>query len=430
MNLKKVLIIVIAFWITHSQVYGQDVRERLIGLNNLLGQGSFFDNHMAGFILYDLDSQTVQYEKNSHLYFIPASTTKLFTFFGALLVLGDTSTFLRFVPNEGNVTIWGTGDPSLAYPSLPSPKMKDFLSRYDKIYYSESNWQDSPFGYGWQWDDYFYSYSAERSPIPIFGNLLKSRNINNRPVLTPSIFSVAATDKPMRNVERDWHTNNFYYNPRTYNGRESQVPFITSKETFAQLAALEWKKEVLLSNENLPPDHFILKGIPTKAFYKEMLLESDNFIAEQLLLQVSDEVFRELNAEKAIEYIKETYLFDLPDEPIWVDGSGLSRHNLITPRTMVSLLDKIYRLLPDAELFGLLPIGGRSGTLKFNYQAPVPYIFAKTGTISNNHCLVGFIKTRKDKIYAFSFMNNNYPYKASTVRNEMEKVLLFIRDNF
>ncbi|MEX0883696.1 MAG: D-alanyl-D-alanine carboxypeptidase, partial [Cyclobacteriaceae bacterium] len=225
-------------------------------------------------------------------------------------------------------------------------------------------------------------------------------------------------------------TNNFYYNPRTYNGRESQVPFITSKETFAQLAALEWKKEVLLSNENLPPDHFILKGIPTKAFYKEMLLESDNFIAEQLLLQVSDEVFRELNAEKAIEYIKETYLFDLPDEPIWVDGSGLSRHNLITPRTMVSLLDKIYRLLPDAELFGLLPIGGRSGTLKFNYQAPVPYIFAKTGTISNNHCLVGFIKTRKDKIYAFSFMNNNYPYKASTVRNEMEKVLLFIRDNF
>ncbi|MEX2511776.1 MAG: D-alanyl-D-alanine carboxypeptidase [Cyclobacteriaceae bacterium] len=430
MILKKFLITGIAIWITISQVYGQGIRERLIGLDNLLGQGSFFDNHMAGFMLYDLDSQTVQYERNSHLYFIPASTTKLFTFFGSLMVLGDTSTFLRFVPQEGNVTIWGTGDPSLEYPPLPTPNMKEFLARYDKIYYSESNWQDSPFGYGWQWDDYFYSYSAERSPIPIFGNLLMARNVNNKPVLTPSIFTVSSSEKPMRNVERDWHTNNFYYNPRTYNGRESKVPFITSKEIFAQLAGLEWKKEVLLSKENLPPNHFILKGNPTKTFYKEMLLESDNFIAEQLLLQISDEVFRELNAEKAIEYIKETYLFDLPDDPIWVDGSGLSRHNLITPRTMVSLLDKIYRLLPDAELFGLLPTGGRTGTLKFNYQAPVPYIFAKTGTISNNHSLAGFIKTRKDKIYAFSFMNNNYPYKASIVRNEMEKVLLFIRDNF
>jgi len=234
----------------------------------------------------------------------------------------------------------------------------------------------------------------------------------------------------LRNVQRDWHTNNFYYNPRTYNGRDAKVPFITSMETFMTLASQDWQKEVLPSTESLPPEHFILKGIPTKALYKEMLMESDNFIAEQLLLQVSDEVFRELNAEKAIEYIKETYLFDLPDEPFWVDGSGLSRHNLITPRTMISLVEKIYRLMPDDELFGLLPTGGRTGTLKYNYQAPVPYIFAKTGTISNHHSMVGFIKTKTNKTYAFAFMNNNYPYKASVVRKEMEKVLLYVRDNF
>jgi D-alanyl-D-alanine carboxypeptidase/D-alanyl-D-alanine-endopeptidase (penicillin-binding protein 4) len=55
---------------------------------------------------------------------------------------------------------------------------------------------------------------------------------------------------------------------------------------------------------------------------------------------------------------------------------------------------------------------------------------AKTGTISNNHSLVGYLKTKNNKIYAFAFMNNNYPYKATVVRNEMEKVLLYIRDNF
>jgi serine-type D-Ala-D-Ala carboxypeptidase/endopeptidase (penicillin-binding protein 4) len=44
--------------------------------------------------------------------------------------------------------------------------------------------------------------------------------------------------------------------------------------------------------------------------------------------------------------------------------------------------------------------------------------------------MVGFIKTKTNKTYAFAFMNNNYPYRASVVRKEMEKVLLYVRDNF
>ncbi|SEJ36111.1 D-alanyl-D-alanine carboxypeptidase / D-alanyl-D-alanine-endopeptidase (penicillin-binding protein 4) [Cyclobacterium xiamenense] len=415
------------FWFSTS---AQDAKSAYLGLDELLGEGSFFDNHLTGFMLYDLDSQLVRYDKNSHLYFIPASTTKLFTFFGSLMVLGDSTTFLRFILKDDKPIVWGTGDPSWKYPPLPSPKLKAFLASYDTLYFSDSNWKDEPFGYGWQWDDYNQSYSAERSPLPLFGNLAKGSNVNNRPVISPPGFSIATSQKPLRNLQRDWHSNLFYYNPRTYNGRDVRVPFITSPETFADLATNDWGVQVLLSDEKLPPDHFVLKGIPTQALYKEMLLESDNFIAEQLLLQISDEVFRELSSEKAIEYIKETYLYDLPDDPQWVDGSGLSRHNLFTPRTMVSLLEKIYRLFPDEELFRLLPTGGRTGTLKYNYSASVPYVMAKTGTISNNHSLVGFLKTRGGKVYAFAFMNNNYPDKSSAVRNEIEKVLLYIRDNF
>src|SRR5690606_41547798 len=68
------------------------------------------------------------------------------------------------------------------------------------------------------------------------------------------------------------------------------------------------------------------------------------FVAEQLMLMVSDEVFKVLNTGKAIDFIKKNYLADLPDDPQWVDGSGLSRHNLASPRTMVALAEKIYRL--------------------------------------------------------------------------------------
>nr|MBI1229862.1 D-alanyl-D-alanine carboxypeptidase [Cytophagales bacterium] len=410
--------------------YSQDVRSRYEGLEKLIGAGSFFDNHHTGFYLYDLDSQQVQFDKNSHLYFIPASATKLLTFFASLLVLGDSSTLLRYIPKGEDVLIWGTGDPSLYYPELPTPKIDRFLSTYRDIYFSDHNWKDEAFGFGWQWDDYNFAYSAEKSPLPIYGNLVTSLNVNNRPHLKPALFPVTQSDKNVRNLTRELHSNEFYYNPRTYNGMRARVPFITSQNTFITLAALEWKKAIHASKEALPTDHFVLRGVPTRLLYKEMLLESDNFIAEQLLLQISDEVFKELNTEKAIEYIKKTYLFDLPDEPFWVDGSGLSRHNLMTPRSMVSLVEKIYRIMPDEDLMDLFPVGGRTGTLKSNYYAPIPYVIAKTGTISNNHSLVGFIKTRKQKMYAFALMNNNYPYKASVVRREIEKVLLYVRDNF
>jgi serine-type D-Ala-D-Ala carboxypeptidase/endopeptidase (penicillin-binding protein 4) len=271
------------------------------------------------------------------------------------------------------------GGPEILHgnPPLPTPKLKHFLSQFDKIYYSESNWKDHPSDMdgngmiilililqkGLRFPFSAICYKPETSTIgPSCPHLFSQWKLPISPcemysgIGTPIIFIIIHV--PIMDGM-------------------AKVPFITSMETFMSLARQDWQKEVLPSTESLPPEHFILKGIPTKALYKEMLLESDNFIAEQLLLQVSDEVFRELNAKKAIEYIKKTYLFDLPDEPFWVDGSGLSRHNLITPRTMISLVEKIYRLMPDDELFGLLPTGGRTGTLKYNYQAPVPYIFAK-----------------------------------------------------
>lgn len=101
MRKKGLLGIFIVCLFIHSSP-AQEARANYLGLDKLLGEGSFFDNHVTGFMLYDLDSQMVRYDKNSHLYFIPASTTKLFTFFGSLMVLGDSTTFLRFIDKKKN----------------------------------------------------------------------------------------------------------------------------------------------------------------------------------------------------------------------------------------------------------------------------------------------------------------------------------------
>ena len=57
------------------------------------------------------------------------------------------------------------------------------------------------------------------------------------------------------------------------------------------------------------------------------------------------------------------------------------------------------------------------------YKNDPPYIYGKTGTLSNNHSLSGYLITKKGRTFIFSFMCNNYPGSVSTARVWMEKIL-------
>ena len=131
----------------------------------------------------------------------------------------------------------------------------------------------------------------------------------------------------------------------------------------------------------------------------------------------------------------EDYLDILPQEPQWVDGSGLSRYNMFTPKSIIRLLEAIdEEYANDSNLFHLLPAGGESGTIS-NWYAPQgkrkePYVYAKTGTLSNNHSLSGYLLTNSGKKLYFSFMNNHYIGSSSKVKKEMDKVLWYIHGNY
>lgn len=420
----------VSYLLIPNNSYAQLSRDQYINLETALGNQSFFSGHLTGFMLYDLDSQQVLFEKNSQIRFVPASTTKLWTLFASILILQDSTQTLRYVTVRDTIKIWGSGDPSWKYKKFTQPDFRKLLAPYSVVQFSDANQVSPPFGYGWQWDDYYYDYSAERSSLPIYGNLIQVRKVGNRPEVFPSIFqsAIRTTTKPIKELERDFHSNTFAYNPTTFLGREKYIPFLTQPDLLVQLAADETGKKWIYSDESLPADHQVFRGAPLYPLLKEMMLESDNFLAEQMLFMVSDRLFKELDTERAIEYILKTHLTDLPDQPKWVDGSGLSRHNLFTPRSMVALFEKLYRVLPQAQLYDLLPTGGKTGTLKNSYQAAEPYIFAKTGTMSNNISLVGLIRTKSGKTYCMAFMNSNYTYSASTVRKEMEKVLVMVRE--
>jgi D-alanyl-D-alanine carboxypeptidase/D-alanyl-D-alanine-endopeptidase (penicillin-binding protein 4) len=206
-------------------------------------------------------------------------------------------------------------------------------------------------------------------------------------------------------------------------------PFITDPSVITNLLSDTLKRDVsIISNYAATPTKTIY-SVPSDSLYKEMMQESDNFIAEQLLLICSDIIGDSLKPEITIEYVTKNFLHDLPDRPIWKDGSGLSRYNLFTPRSIVRVWEKMYHMVPRSRLFSLVAIGGVAGTIKNSYRAEKPFIYGKTGSLSNVHCLSGYLVTKKGRTLIFSFMNTNFTAPTRVIRNRMEEILVLIRDH-
>lgn len=395
-----------------------------------------FQDH-TGFMLYDLEEKREIYSFQSNQYFTPASNTKIFTFYTGLMVLGDSIPALRYLEQGDSLIFTGTGDPSFLYSyAHDSRKAFDFLARQQRpLYFTENNFFTSPLGPGWAWDDYSYAYSSERSAFPVYGNIMKVIHHDQSLKIVPTVFtyqvSVGDTIEKSKMI-RDMGSNKI----TLYPGRNSssidtfKIPFKTNAQLTAELLSDTLKRKVTTAVGSFQRASTVLYSVPSDSLYKVMMQESDNFIAEQLLLVCAGVLSDSLKSEIAIEYMKKNHLTDLPDKPIWVDGSGLSRYNLFTPRSIVRLWEKIYQQVPKERLFPLLAIGGKTGTIKNAYKNGTPYIYGKTGTLSNNHCLSGYLITKKGKTLIFSFMNNNHPASSSTIRKEMEHVLRSVYENY
>jgi D-alanyl-D-alanine carboxypeptidase/D-alanyl-D-alanine-endopeptidase (penicillin-binding protein 4) len=172
-------------------------------------------------------------------------------------------------------------------------------------------------------------------------------------------------------------------------------------------------------------------SVPTDTVLKRMMYVSDNFLAEQLLIVSSSIRSGKLSSYWMRQNVLNKQLHDLKQKPRWVDGSGLSRYNLFTPISLVQILTKLYDEIPEERLFNIFPAGGESGTLKRWYRGnQKPYIYAKSGTLSNNYSLSGYLITRKGEILIFSFMNNHYRKNTTEIKKQMQSIFEYLRDNY
>jgi len=386
-----------------------------------------FRNHFTGIMIFDPKSGDTLYRLNSDKYFTPASNTKIFTLYTSLVLLPKQIPALKYCKVNDTLFIEGTGDPSLLHPYLNDSSVTRFLKDFKNISLIQNNFMDSRLGPGWTWEDYDGYYSAERSGLPIFGNVVTISNTDSLRVI-PNYF-MSDVNLLKNTINREIDTNTFYFDPTRKDTLE--IPFKTDNIVIQRLLEAALGREISIVQKMPCEEKMILPGILTDSINKRMMQESDNFLAEQLLLMASSTLSDTLNTETAIAYMLKNHLKGLKQTPRWVDGSGLSRYNLFSPEAMVYVLHEIYREVPKERLFHLFAVGGESGTIANWYPGnPHPYIYAKTGTLGNNHNISGYLITKSGKTLIFSFMNNHFTNPSSDIKKQMQHVFEWVRDNY
>ena len=321
----------------------------------------------------------------------------------------------------------------------------DYLRATTKKIWVEYNAADAftPYGSGWTWDGYQDAYCTERAAMPIFGNLVhfqrRDQSLMIHPKLAgrPPFFSdplVQLLGKGNRfEIDRHFDKNQFYIRPREAAFGGQQIPFKTDNG----LTNFLFLRDTLNRSDN----NFFM-GIKrsfneyrpiysqrTDTMLRIMMCESDNHLADQSLLMVSQRRLGRMDDRALIDLVMSSDFKQMPHDPRWTDGSGLSRYNLFSPDDFVFILDRMQKEFGMERIASIFPTGG-VGTLKSYYNQLAGKIYAKTGTLSGVVTLSGFLQARSGKWLVFSVLINNHRTSASLVRQGVEKFLTGVRDNY
>lgn len=390
-------------------------------------------NSLTGLLVYDPVGDDVVASHQADHWFTPASNIKILTAFASLLVLGDTATGLYAGRQNDTLYFSGAADPSLLHPGFPyQPVMKEFFTPGMVPVYCPRRLEGGRFGAGWAWDDYSAYFSPERAAMPVYGNMVRFRkgkdtgNIEITPrffdAYTDTLPDTGHFDEPVRRLEFE----NRFQVGRWAGAKEQiqEVPFLHSDSLLCRLLADTLRKKVFIRQTPPPVSLTALPGQPTDSLIRPMLRDSDNFIAEQLLLMCADRLSDSLNAGRAIRWMLDGPFADLRASLKWVDGSGLSRYNQASPRALATALLKIHEYLPQERLLRLFPV------IRTENGTEEAWLYAKSGGMQQVYNLSGYLIARSGKVLIFSFMNNHSRSGRAELQTAMIRILSEIRERY
>ncbi|MCF7841218.1 MAG: D-alanyl-D-alanine carboxypeptidase/D-alanyl-D-alanine-endopeptidase [Lentisphaeria bacterium] len=413
----------------------------------------------------------VIYERNAGKMFMPASNMKLYTTAAALCMLGPEYTYETTFWTDGkideqgvlngNLFVQGSADPTWSwrfhddnYDSLfirfaDSLKARGIKKINGAIVGDDNIFEDEPLGYGWSWDDEPYYYGAQISGLSFNENYIDHKIVPSKIGEPVEIIPYPDTDyltveDSLITVGPDSATkyNNWRKRAKNegwYKGVWSQADSVgwdaltVENPTLFTVYVLKQYLErngievggepVDVDDWMATPDYgryqplFTHNSHPMWDIIEKVNKPSQNFIAETLQRTLGAE-FGEKGTDR--EGIKvQMALYDslgMDTRNLTIrDGSGLSRLDLVSPNTTVSLLQMMWDH-PDRDLFIVsLPQAGVDGTTenRMKGMAAAGRVRAKTGYISYVRSLSGYLWTMQEEPVIFSLMVNHYTVPTS-----------------
>lgn len=407
-----------------------------------LNTDSLFNSAHIGFVLKDQKTGKALVKHNSEKFFIPASNTKLFTTYAVLKCYPDSLPGWFINETADTLFLKPNGDPTFLNEAFLQQRVFQKIVSALKTVVIEKVPSNTfaRLGSGWSWSSYQESYMPERLSMPIYGNVVRFKEQGNSITAYPAYFQDSISVKLITegkkiSVSRAADHNAFTTNaaaanalvrPFTQKG-DADIAYHLLADTLAKLN----KTILFVESQNRATNFW-------KPFYTQkteevlipMMHKSDNFLAEQLLLMAGSKLTGKLADRSTIAVLQKEDFLGFSQPFIWVDGSGLSRNNSISPQVITELLHKLKADFGWEKISAVLQ-KGNEGTVKGYYKGYENNIWSKTGTLGGaSTTLSGYLITKNGNNYTFSFLVNNHHKSAVAIRKAIEKCLLNIIENY
>lgn len=433
-------------------------------------------NARWGVLIVDAERGDTLYSRDAGKLFVPASNMKIVTSAVALDALGPDFRFATLFFYRGGMTngrlhgdllVEGRGDPTVSDhmagdAMLPLRAIADSLwargiRRVGGVIEAVNNkFPDANAGFGWQFEDLDYPYGAMIDEL-LFNEGFSEIHVRAGPQPGDSIrvTTTPARTFPVVRVKAETVVRGV--------GRDSLLRLEAVKDTVrgdvvvtgtipagdtttlqvthrdpaqAYVAAF---REALndrgitiadtlrpVGGEDVPMDSVVLQSPPLSQILAAFLKPSQNQMGEMLFksvaLQRTDTgtaaVARRLTAERLRAWGASNDGF-----LVW-DGSGLSRRDLISPETIVRVLDAMRRSPHFLVYFDAFPVAGVDGTVSGRMRSTVAEanVRGKTGTLSNVRSLSGYVTTPDGRLLIFSVLCNNYLVPTAYVSRVQDSI--------
>lgn len=447
--MKKFINILFLVCILFSVVGAVNAKSFINPISSAIRKSEISHGALISVSFKDISNPKNVYEYNSKMPMIPASIQKIATLLPALNTLGNDYEFKTQLYKDGNNNLYLKlgADPYLTSKDLKS--MLQTLAKYKiysikNFYIDDSILDSNEWGEGWQWDD-------DLNPlIPKFGSYNLDNNLLTIDVLptTPGAPADISTEifyptAFMNNVVTADKTNiklqrKNYISPDVINADGTvavdttiQIPVNYPRRYFVlRLEEILRKQKISyygdFNRAKLPKNTYLIAEVkhPISDAQSDILKKSNNMVAETVFKTAGGKYVNNTgSAESAIEMFNDYYKqknINTSNINI-VDGSGVSKNNLITADFMTNVLLKNSKD-KDFKIRQLLAVPGE-GTLTDRMLYFKGNLSAKTGTLTNISTIAGYLTTKRGKTYAFCIMTNDPKSKSADKKSFEEYVL-------